>query len=369
MSCLENVDSQKKTGWSLDNRYRRIAASPALPVALVLMLGWWLAGAAETMAQPAGEAKEIVAYVDKQPIDRRSLEAHLEGPLRQLEIEKQQLLERGLSELVEQRLLSLEAGKRGVAVGQLLAEEVQGKINIDSAAVDAFFAANQARIGQPKEQVAPQIRRYLEQQEAQRLRSELLAGLREAHDVSLLLEPYRASLPVAESAPMRGSNEAPVTLTVFSDFQCPGCRSIEPVLDAVREANGENLNLVFRQYPLTSIHPQAFQAAEAALCAGDQGQFWPMHASLFADQRRLNRADLDQRAETLGLDRAAFTACLDAGDKKKVVEDDMRLGRELGISGTPTIFVNGRPVTLGQGASPQDAIQALIEDELRRSAG
>lgn len=365
MSCLENVNS--KTKWNLERRRHGIAASPALPVALVLMLGWWLGTAAETLAQPAGQGKEIVAYVDQQPIERQELEAHLEGPLRQLEVEKQQLLERGLAELVEQRLLSLEAGKRGVAVGQLLADEVQGKITVDTAAVDAFFAANQARIGQPKEQVAPQIRRYLEQQEAQRLRTQLLAGLRDAHDVSLLLEPYRASLPAAKAAPMRGSDKAPVTLTVFSDFQCPGCRSIEPVLDAVRDANGDKLNLVFRQYPLTSIHPQAFQAAEAALCAGDQGQFWQMHASLFADQRRLNRADLDQRAETLGLDSSAFAACLDAGDKKQVVEDDMRLGRELGISGTPTLFVNGRPVTLGQ--SPQDAIQALIEDELRRSAG
>lgn len=291
-------------------------------------------------------------------------------PLRQLEIEKQQLLEKGLAQLVEQRLLELEAAKRGLGVDALLEAEVKSRLDVGDAAVDAFYAANQGRIGQPKERVEAQIRQYLEQQQSQQLRARLIGTLRGEHSVSLLLEPFRADLPEAGGAPMRGSDDAPVTLTVFSDFQCPGCRGIEPVLDAVREANGEKLNLVFRQYPLTSIHPQAFQAAEAALCAGDQDKFWQMHASLFADQRRLERPDLERRAETLELDREAFAACLDAGDKKPVVEQDIRLGRELGISGTPTLYVNGRPVDLGQlRGSPQDAIQELIDDELSRSAG
>ncbi|MEM1180278.1 MAG: thioredoxin domain-containing protein [Acidobacteriota bacterium] len=319
---------------------------------------------------PAASAQvpdEIVATVDAQPITLAELEAHLADPLAQLEAQRQQILEQGLGQLVEQRLLRRAAESRDTSLDAFIRDQITSKVKVDDADVGAFFTANQARIRQPKEQVADQIRVYLEQEEAQSLRSALVSELRTKHKVKMILEPRRAALPAAGRSPIRGDASAPVTLTIFSDFQCPGCRGIEPVIDEVRESYGDKLNVVFRQYPLVSIHPQAFQAAEAALCAGDQGKFWEMHASLFADQRSLGRADLDRRAGELELDASAFKTCLDDGEKKAQVDEDMRLGRRLGVSGTPTIYINGRNVDLGRvQGSPASALSRVIDDELSR---
>ncbi|MEO1086720.1 MAG: thioredoxin domain-containing protein, partial [Acidobacteriota bacterium] len=313
---------------------------------------------------------DVVATVDAQPITMAELEAHLSQPLAELEVQRRQLLEQGLGQLVEQRLLQRAAEAKGTTLESLVRDEITAKVSVDDAAVDAFFTANQARIRQPKEQVAGQIKVYLEQQEAQELRAALVSELRTQHKVKMVLEPQRVALPPAGRAPIRGAASAPVTLTIFSDFQCPGCRGIEPVIDSVREAYGEKLNVVFRQFPLTSIHPEAFQAAEAALCAGDQGKFWEMHASLFADQRSLARTDLDRRATELALDASAFGTCLDDGAKKTQVEDDMSLGRRIGVGGTPTIYINGRVVDLARvQGSPEAALSRLIDDELGRQQG
>jgi protein-disulfide isomerase len=149
----------------------------------------------------------------------------------------------------------------------------------------------------------------------------------------------------------------------FSDFQCPYCRAIIPTLEQIEETYGDQVRFVFRQFPLTQIHPQAVDAAQASLCADEQDRFWEMHDAMFENQRALEVEQLKSTARSVGLDGPEFDACLDSDRYASQVTEDLEAGRALGITGTPMAFINGRAVS---GAKPYEEFAEIIEDELRR---
>ncbi len=153
--------------------------------------------------------------------------------------------------------------------------------------------------------------------------------------------PYR--LPVDKS-PVRGAVDAPVTIVEFSDYQCPFCARAEPAIEEVLKDYPGKVRLVYKQFPLTSIHPHALGAAYAAAAAQQQGKFWEMHDLLFANQRALAPEQLASYAKQIGLDVDKFEKDMDSPEVKGLVQADMRLAQRVGIRGTPTIFVNGRLV-------------------------
>ena len=140
---------------------------------------------------------------------------------------------------------------------------------------------------------------------------------------------------------VRGSIDAPVSLVEYGDYECPFCGRAHPVVEEVREAAGDALMFVYRHFPLTTIHPHALPAAEAAECAGVQDQFWPMHDLLFRDQQHLDPQALLARAAALGLDMARFEADLAGHAHLNRVREHFLSGVHSGVAGTPTFFVNG----------------------------
>jgi protein-disulfide isomerase len=138
-----------------------------------------------------------------------------------------------------------------------------------------------------------------------------------------------------------------------------------PVLNAIEKAYADKVKLVYRQFPLTNIHPHAQKAAEASLCAHEQKKFWEFHESLFRAQNDLAVESLKKRAAGLQLDTAAFAACLDSGKQAAAVKKDIEEGGHAGVNGTPTLFVNGR---FFAGSTEYNDVRDLIEDELRRIA-
>ena len=151
--------------------------------------------------------------------------------------------------------------------------------------------------------------------------------------------------------PSRGAQDGRIVVLLFSDFECPYCARVEPALEEVRKAFAKDVQVIFKHTPLP-IHARAPLAHEAALEAGRQGRFWEMHDLLFADQQHLDKIDLLARAAKLGLDMKEFTAALEDGRHKPAIARDLAEGRALGVTGTPTVFVNGQRM-VGVPAAPQ----------------
>jgi protein-disulfide isomerase len=173
--------------------------------------------------------------------------------------------------------------------------------------------------------------------------------------------------------PVLGDAAAKVTIIEFGDYQCPSCRmfwrEVEPRLKKDYVDTGK-VKLVFRDFPIVEIHPDAPIAAMAAQCAVDQGKYWQMHDKIFREQDkgedtvvRFKTADLKKWAKDIGLDTTAFNACLDSMRYKDEVAKDKADGDSVGVQGTPMFFINGRGIG---GAQPYPVFRKVIDEELKK---
>jgi protein-disulfide isomerase len=161
--------------------------------------------------------------------------------------------------------------------------------------------------------------------------------------------------------PSIGPADAPITIVEFSDYQCPYCQAwYQQTFDKLMASYPGKILFVYRDLPLP-MHPQAVPAAEAANCAGEQGAYWKFHNALFSGQYSLGRTAYEQYASDLGLDTAAFTACLDDHHTQAEVEADAADGARLGLSGTPSFVINGQILV---GAQPFEQFKAIIDADL-----
>lgn len=158
-----------------------------------------------------------------------------------------------------------------------------------------------------------------------------------------------------------GPADAPITIVEFSDYQCPFCRRWhDEVYGDLLAAYPGKIRLVYRHFPLASIHPDATSAAEAAMCAGEQDAFWTFHEKLFSSDALGNSTYL-QYAQDLGLNMSSFESCVNDRKYQQAVDADLNFAVDLGIRSTPTFFVNGLAIV---GAQPLDVFQQVIEKEL-----
>ena len=140
---------------------------------------------------------------------------------------------------------------------------------------------------------------------------------------------------------MRGRADAPVTVVMFCDFQCPRCAEAAPMVDQLWSSYPDDMRVVYRHFPVEKTHADAGRAAEASMCALEQGRFWDMYHSMLANQSELDLSGLIRQAGDLGLDSRTFSSCLQSGRHRTDWRRDQLDGAALGVSGTPTFFVNG----------------------------
>jgi len=229
----------------------------------------------------------------------------------------------------------------------------------------AFFQANQAEMqGRSMDAMGPLIRQYLEEQSRVAAFEMLVSELRaEGPPFRLVMDAPRQQIDLSSDDPVQGSANAQVTLVEFSDFQCPFCAQVMPTLKRIQQTYGDQVRVIWKDFPLTSIHPQAFGAAQAGRCAQEQGMFWELHDQLFANQQSLQPGALKTHAIAVGLDAEVFDTCLDSGKHADAVQAQMDTATRLGVVSTPTVFVNGRLVS---GAQPYEAFAKIIDEELER---
>jgi protein-disulfide isomerase len=166
-----------------------------------------------------------------------------------------------------------------------------------------------------------------------------------------------------DGSPVKGSPEALVTLVEFSDYECPFCSRADLTVKKLQEQYGSKLRVVMKQNPL-SFHPRAKPAAIAAMAAGEQGKYWEYHEKLFANQKKLDDASLEQYAQELKLDIAKWKADLSNPKFQDTIQKDQAQASQLGASGTPAFFINGRFLS---GAQPIDNFRALIDEEMAKA--
>lgn len=157
--------------------------------------------------------------------------------------------------------------------------------------------------------------------------------------------------------PSMGPDSAPLTVTIFADFECPYSKDAYAGYRALMAKYGDRVKFIYREYPLVSIHPNAKQAAVAAECANEQGRFWAYHDKLYLNAPSFGFADLVRYGDEVGLDGKQFETCLAEGRYTKEIDADSKAAVELGVRGTPTYFFNGRSV---EGAVPQDDLEQIM---------
>jgi protein-disulfide isomerase len=165
-----------------------------------------------------------------------------------------------------------------------------------------------------------------------------------------------------EGFPSIGPKDADITIVEFSDFQCPFCQKWhDQVYQQLMAAYPNKIRLVYRNLPLTQLHPQAMNAAEASLCASDQNAYWKFHDKLFENSDGLSDDLYATIAADLGLNTTTFEKCMTDHKHQATVKDDMQFAIDLGVQSTPTFFINGLAVV---GAQPLSVFQQVIDEEL-----
>ncbi|MDX6695034.1 MAG: hypothetical protein QOF02_2637 [Blastocatellia bacterium] len=308
----------------------------------------------------------VLATVGGRTITKGYLEERLKPYVykRRLEIFTDELA--ALNYKIYEKLLTAEAKKRNTTPEEVFRAEVTAKVKAPTEAdVAKFYEDNKARIQGDLPSLRQQISEFLLQQEQRKLVFDLNQRLRAAANLSVLLtepEPPVQAISMDDD-PSRGEQSAPVTMVVFTDFQCPACAATHPVIDETLKSYAGRVRLVVRDFPLP-MHAQARKAAEAANAAAAQGKFFEYINVLFKNQAALDVPSLKKYAADLGLDTARFNAALDSGQYAAEVEHDMDDGAEYGVDSTPAIFINGvrlRDLTV-------EAMRAEIERALARGA-
>lgn len=308
---------------------------------------------------PAESGNRVIASIGTRSITLREVEQTAALSLYQADQQRSQLLHQALQRKIEETLLAAEASRKGVSVSQLLAEASQS----ESVARIANLPAPVKRLSPGSTQDSPNHGASQDPQEQARIRQALLVSLRRKADIRINLPPPEPPvlLVSVDDDPSIGPVDAPVTIVEFSDFQCPYCQQSVEVLKELRRLYGERIRLVYRDYPGPN-HPYAPQAAEAAQCAGEQGKYWEYHDILFDRQSPGKGWDFPALATELGLQPDTFATCLNTGRYREEVAKDLQDGFTLGITSTPTFFINGRPLI---GAKPIAEFQAVIDGLLK----
>jgi protein-disulfide isomerase len=310
----------------------------------------------------------VVARIGDESVTQQELDDWIRDRLFEQEVSSKssadqfEVRSRALEEMLSRKVVEEEAARRGISAEELVQQEAEALGPVGDEQVNEFFERHRARF-RPEdtlERLGPRIRSFLESER----NSKAVAALREKAGVEISMEPPRVK--VAAEGPSRGPDTAPVTIVEFSDYQCPYCGRAEPVIREVLQRYPEKVRLVYRHLPLDSIHPMARGAAEASVCAEEQGHFWEFHDLLFANQRELEKDALSKYAKEAGLDVSAFEACLSKPEVKQRVQGDVDAAESLGIRGTPAFFVNGIQLS---GAKPVEEFVRVIDEELARSEG
>ena len=346
--------------------------SRLIPVLVTMVFCCLILPAASGDSQAPADESQVLVKAEGFTLNRSDVEKAAAGKMKELDLEalraparvetrRHAILSETMEEITYNKLFNMESEKLGITPAELTELKITPRIKpLTPEELDRYFELNKNRLQGTREEIIAQITSYVEGQREKEAYREYSRELAEEYGVSYLLPPVRFDVP-STGHPSIGPEDAPVTVVEFSDFECPHCASAGAVLHQLYEEFEGKIRIVFRQYPLWMIHKKAWKAAEASLCAAEQGKFWEMHNLLFSGQDKLDNEGLKEKAKQLELDQDRFDQCLDSGKYSDAVDLDMIEGSKAGISGTPAFFINGRPL---EDRFSYESIRKIVLEEL-----
>jgi protein-disulfide isomerase len=306
-------------------------------IASLLVMGLSLTAAAVLYGQAAQEPLQVVARVSGADLTLSDLQQDEGGKLLQAEYQYYLNERKALEELIDNRLLGDEARKKNIPLEQLLDTEVyKGVKDPTEDQLEVYYEGLDTQ--EPYQSVREDVLQHIRELRRTKARAAYVEQLRKEAKINVMLMPPSAQVNVSK-AYARGSNNAPVVLVEFADYQCPYCQKVNPQIQQLKKEYGDNLTVIFKDFPLP-MHHGSEKAAEASRCAGEQGKFWEYHDVLFYS-KLIDVDALKEHARVLKLDGDRFDTCLDSGAETGAVKKDLDEAKSLGLTGTPSFFVNG----------------------------
>jgi protein-disulfide isomerase len=303
----------------------------------------YVAACVLTASVAQGQAQQVVATVDGESITQEMVDAEIASQLFPLQKQIFALRNAALQNLIIHQLLVAEAKRQGTSLDQLKRWMMVGDVTVTPEQVEKLYLQNHSAFASMNpDEVREKLRFDLESQARLQLYRAKLARIREQARIEIFLSEPRLAINVSSNpAAIRGPSGSKIVITEFSDFQCPFCRQAEPVIRKILEDYRDTVRLDFRQLPL-EIHPFALPAAKGSYCAGQQGKFWEYHDAVF-DLSSLSQESLNQVVKDLQIDLVSFEKCLTSTQSQAAIDADLREAIRLGVNGTPTLLINGRP--------------------------
>jgi len=306
--------------------------------------------------QVAKVADEIITYKD--------LSKGIESELFEAEERLYELKYNRLKALILEKIINKHPDKKNLSNDEFLDKIIAKDIVISEKQIEDFIRERKIPQEHLNAQFKERIRNFLSIEKKRVAIDNWMAKETKNIKVEInLAKPLRPWFDVElGDAPVIGSKDAKVTIIEFSDFQCPHCQKGSHLIKQIREKYNGKVKIAFRNFPMP-FHSQAKGAAEASLCAKEQGNdyFWKMHDVMFDNQSKLDPDSLNQLAKKIGLNTSTFKTCLDSKKFQQYIQNDMDYAESIGVKATPTFFVNGRMIN---GAQPLEVFSEVIESEL-----
>lgn len=294
-----------------------------------------LAGDTDNRKQ-VGVNKDVVAEVGGKALTMADLQQKEGGKLLQAEFQFYLQQQRALEDLINDHLLTEEAARKHMTQEQLLSTEVYKEVKDPTEdQLEVYYEGLDSK--EPYQAVREEVLQHIRELRRTKARAAYMEKLRSLAKIDVVLMPPSADVDIQKSY-ANGSKSAPVVVIEFADYECPYCQKVNPQIQQLKKEYGDRLTVVYKDFPLP-MHHSSQKAAEAARCAGEQGKFVEYHDVLYYS-RLLDVAALKEHARTLKLDGDRFDNCLDTGMEAAAVKKDLEEAKSLGLSGTPSFFVN-----------------------------
>jgi protein-disulfide isomerase len=311
-------------------------------------------GAGNVLAQ---DDSTVVAEVGGVKLTMGDLEQQESAKLLSAHYQYYQAESKALEELIDKTLLEQKAKSENLTYDQLMDRDIKSKVQ-DPTEDQMKVYYEGLETDQPYETVREKILEKIRQLRTDKVKAAYVKELRAKTPVTVALAPPKANVDVA-GAQVLGSKTAKVTLVEFADYECPYCQKVAPDVRKLQADYGDKVAITYKDFPLP-MHARAEKAAEAARCASKQNKFWEFHDEIF-HSKELDMDQLKAQARALKLDTAQFDKCLDNGEEASAVDKDRKEGLRLGITGTPSFFINGHYLS---GALDYAALRQVVDQQL-----